>query len=97
MKPNQQQPKTVAVIDLMKENYSTLVTLLRSGVSLEDLQYIAPLDEINELRNVPEFQTPAQTTDWTKLNAHICRKYYMTEISIWRAKKRLEREITIEN
>ena len=97
MKQDNTQPRTIAVIDLMKENYGTLLTILRSGVSLEDLQYIAPLEEINELRNVPEFQTPANTTDCAKLNAHICRKYYMTEISIWRAKKRLEREITIEN
>lgn len=97
MKPDNTQTRTIAVIDLMKDNYGTLLTILRSGVSLEDLQYIAPLDEINELRNAPEFQTPAQTTDWAKLNAHICRKYYMTEISIWRAKKRLEREIMVEN
>lgn len=100
MKPNLQRPESresrITIIEFMREHYDELLTLLRSGTSLEDLQYLAPLEELAELRHAPEFQTEFNTTDWAKLNAHICRKYYVTEISLWRAKKRLEREICPE-
>lgn len=81
----------------MRKNYDTLLTLLRTGASLEDLQYIAPLTEIQELRNAPEFLNEQGMNDWSKLNAYVCRKYYMSELSIWRAKKRLERELSFDD
>ncbi len=90
----QAQPMTI--LDYMEEHYDELITLLRSGASLEDLQYLAPLRDIQELRNAPEFLNESGATDWTKLNAYVCRKYYMSEISIWRAKKRLDREIQLD-
>lgn len=82
-------------MQIMQENYSTLLQLLKGGASIEDLQFIAPLEELEHLRQHPDFMTEGGFTDWSKLNAHLCRKYYVSEATLWRAKKRLEREIDI--
>lgn len=86
----QQEPSTI--LDYMVENYEVLVDMLRNGVSIEDVQWIAPLKEMAELREQEEYQMEGGYINWVKLNAAICRKYYVSEVSLWRAKKRLERE-----
>ena len=96
-KDTQPKEKTVVLLDYLAENFGVLLNVLRSGANIEDLHYLAPLKELAELKDEPEFQLDGGYVDWPKLNAYICRKYYISEATLWRAKKRLEREITIED
>lgn len=93
-KQQNQQPRAPrTALDIINEHYSDMLALLRCGVSMEDLQYVDAIAEINRLKDAPEYINEYGMTDWPKLNGYICRKYYITEASLWRAKKRLEREI----